>query len=318
MTITASRMRIIFVGLLATLATGAHAGIEKRIGAGYYPGALLADGEEFTNAIVNYAIDNRLVPTSNTMVDLLKRQAQVATLARFEYSWEENGQTRRVVVHSRSGRPIETVFKAKTESGSESGSTSFVWTDEQVDRELSEARYYPTMDGHLRATRRYDKDSALKATGTGKEAANRAGDAELKALQTLEAEFKAKNIPTGGKLVGIVSKDVCPSCQSNLDLFSETYGVDGKVYYLVEQREVAARLKLKPSDAERQLMHDSVVANQGLYQGRGRYIARVMPRGDEQTKIEWKRVDPGTWVRQTDLKLLAEAERGSILAEGCP
>lgn len=300
-------------GILATVAGGAHATIEQLPGAGFHAGALLDDAEQFTNAMVNFSIDHEAGEFSGKAIDRLRRVAKTATLARFEYTWEAAGQTHTIVVHSRSGQPIETILGPRNGSGS--GSESFTWSEEQVNRELGEVAYYPRMQGHLRGTAQYDEESELQATTrAGEREGTAAGDAEFKALRTLEAEIKAGRIPRGGTLLGTVSKKICPSCSTNFGRFSEAYDVHGKVYYLLEAREQEAAIALASSPAEEHLIRESVVSNRGLYASRNRYIDRAM----QGPAAGWQRIDRGTWVRRTDLRLLAEAESGSILAEGCP
>ncbi|UPG90660.1 hypothetical protein L2Y96_02485 [Luteibacter aegosomaticola] len=305
MTVTLQRKAVLLAGLLAGFTSHAQAAIEAVPGAGNHPGTLLDDAIAFTDAMINYTIDHVAAESRASLAGSLRREAKIATIARLEYTWEANGHTNTVVIHSRSGKPISSMLGPR--DGSSSGGGSFEWSDAQVQEELAEVSYYPQMQGHFRATAARHPHTVLEATD-----AKSRGDAELKALQKLEIEFAEGRIPQGGRLLGMVSKGVCPSCDANFDIFSRTYDVDGKVYYLANRNECAAAVD--EGLASEELASESIRGNGGFYASRGSYVERSM----HGTVNEWQRMDRGTWNRGIDLGRLTEAESGSILAEGCP
>jgi hypothetical protein len=303
-------LHFVLAAALLVSAPHVHAGIDKAPGAGYRVALLQDDARQFVDAIIKATKQHPDASEfGKRVLDRLRRGGASPTLARMEYSWEA-GTGRpagKIVVHSRSGQPIETLLgstKSAT-SGAES-SSSFVWTDEQVAREASEAALYPQVPGHIRATSYRAPDSVLAATNRPGEAeGTAAGDAELKALQTLEAEIKAGNIPEGGTLKGTVSKDICPSC--------DAYGVHGKIYYLVEPKAADAAV-LAAAPEERELIAASAKANQTLFASRGAYVKSHM----KGNPTEWTLSEEHGWAVPRDVALLAEAETGSLTArEGC-
>jgi hypothetical protein len=289
--------------------TLASAAIERVYGYGYHAALLATDGDEFTNAMVNYAARKGTI-LSNGRIDKLRAAAGNATLARFEYTWEvPDGAPQRVVIHARSGKPLETIVESQTSS---SGS-EFEWTDDQIAREASERAYYPSVQGHIRATTVHLRDSVLKATDRGPGSGSAAADAELKALQTLEAEFRSGAIPAGGTLTGTVSQTTCPSCSTNLDWFSTAYRVDGRVYQLIEPRALPGA-KAVATEAEMEVLDASASANTAVRSLRKAHIESVMPRGQ---KAVWQEQAGRRWLELPLLNRLAEAEAGSLAATGC-
>lgn len=297
---------------LACLAFAAHAGIETGPGSGYHAAVLEEDIKQFTNAIVNYAVEHRGTRLTAAQANRLRRTASSATVARMEYTWNasDTRDAGRLTIHSRSGKPLETLVATVPSgtSGSDSDG-SFQWNPTQIDREAGEARFYPRMDGHIRATARLNSDSVIKET-----APNNAGDAELKALQTLEAEITAGTVPRGGTLKGTVSKAICDSCKANLERFSEKYDVHGKVFYLANENEAVAAREAATTAEEKQLIEDSVRSNKVVFARRNRYLEQVMPRQIG----EWRRIGDASWIDRRSLAALAEAEAGSLTARECP
>jgi hypothetical protein len=305
----------VLVAVLLVSAPHVHAGIDKAPGAGFQAALLKADAEQFIDAMIKVAKRRGTDATvTKYALERLRKDGVSSTLARMEYTWEADGTARtagRIVVHSRSGQPIETVL-GSTRAGPSSGqsSSSFAWTDEQMAREVSEAGLYPNVPGHIRATSYRVPDSVLAATDRpGEAAGTAAGDAELKALQSLEAQIKAGTIPRGGTLTGTVSKDICVSCETNIERFSDAYGVNGKIYYLVEpQAEAAAALAAAPE--ERQLIADSAESNRSLYRIRNGYVKSRL----KGNPTEWTLPEDYPWAVRRDVAFLAEAEAGSLTA----
>lgn len=309
----------VLVAALLVFAPHVHAGIDKAPGAGIHAALLQDDARQFIDAMIKQAKRRGTdAAISKYALERLRKDGVSSTIARIEYSWASDGSARRagkIVVHSRSGQPIETVL-GSTKSGPSGGqsSSSFAWTDEQMAREANEAGLYPNVPGHIRATSYRVPDSVLGATDRAGEATGTAaGDAELKALQTLEAQIKAGTIPGGGTLGGTVSKDICGSCETNFQRFSDAYGVHGKIYYLVEPRaEEAAALAAAPE--ERELIADSARSNRMLFARRSAYVRSNM----KGNPTEWTLSEEHGWAVPRDVALLAEAEAGSLTAnEGC-
>ncbi|MGF6493787.1 hypothetical protein ABIE56_001971 [Luteibacter sp. 621] len=304
--------RVVLTTALACLAFAAHAGIETGPGSGYHAAVLEEDIKQFTNAIVNYAVEYRGTPLTTTQVNRLRRTASSATVARMEYTWNasDTRDAGRLTIHSRSGKPLETLVATVPSgtSGSDSDG-SFQWNSDQIDREAGEARFYPHMEGHIRATAHLDNNSVLRETDP-----KNAGDAELKALQTLEANIKAGTVPRGGTLKGTVSKAICRSCEANLALFSKEYDVHGKVFYLANENEAVAAREAATTAEEKQLIEDSVRSNREVFTRRNRYLDQVMPK----QLGEWRRIGDASWIDRRSLAALAEAEAGSLTARECP
>lgn len=304
-------LNTVLAGLMASSSFATYAGIDRAPGSDYHAAVLVEDSKQFTNAIVNYAVHRGGDPLSKKQTDRMRRTASAATVARLEYTWEASDAhpAGRLTIHGRSGQPLETLAAtAGTTSGSESGST-FQWTPDQITREADEAGFYPRMEGHIRATIQRNDSSRLVATID-----NKAGDAELKALQTLEREIQANRVPAGGILKGTVSKAICASCVENLNRFSAAYGVDGKVFYLVNEDEANALRGATAMEDKLQLIDDSVRSNRAVFARRQQYIAEVM--GGPAT--EWRTVGDAAWIERRSLAGLAAAEAGSLTARECP
>ncbi|MDF3980401.1 hypothetical protein P3W24_00100 [Luteibacter sp. PPL201] len=199
-----------------------------------------------------------------------RRQAGNYTVARFEYSYEVDGIPRTLILHGRSGKPLDTIatigrskmggsrqpsFGAGEGSddsgvvrpGSNAGSSSdeshaprgrYEVTETELQRDINDSDFYPPDDSeaeplrHVRTTLVRQGESDFEATVDGNY--NRANDAELKNLRYLDKEIREHRVPRGGKLTGIVSKSPCVSCSENIDLFAETHDVNGTIRYLIE------------------------------------------------------------------------------------
>ena len=193
---------------------------------------LASESHAFLAALANYAYEHSATGELNRTV---RAKAISPTLAVVEY--KPPGNKPSMVVHARSGRSLEGTWQQLTKkqggSGSESEAGLIVSADEE-DRDLSEARYYPPETTTSIRARNIRQRDGWVVQSYPEDAGNyiHGGDAELKAMRTLEERFQADPSLRGGTLKAWVSQDVCHSCERAFSDFAREYNVRGSVYYL--------------------------------------------------------------------------------------
>jgi len=172
--------------------------------------------------------------TGKAKIHLFKATKK-ATVARMEYVYTEAGRLRSRTYYARSGPAMDVTFRRMTrrnvdDGSTEEGSSRYVITDDDIALDIAESKYYP-------------KDTSLRVrapnlpSATDGVVANdplHAGDAELKIFRKLESDIAAQAVPRGGRLVGYVSKSVCPSCKAASEKLAAAYDIDGAIFQLLE------------------------------------------------------------------------------------
>lgn len=172
--------------------------------------------------------------TGKAKVHLFKATKQ-ATVARMEYVYTEAGRLRSRTYYARSGPAMDVTFRRMTKRNFDDGSTEessgrYVITDDDIALDIAEGGFYPA-DTSLRA-----RAPNLPGVADGVVANDplHAGDAELKIFRKLETDIAARAVPKGGRLVGYVSKSVCPSCKAASEKLAAAYDIDGNIFQLLE------------------------------------------------------------------------------------
>lgn len=258
---TGAMHRVVAV-TICFLAGSACAGtIKLEPAGGAYVDQLAEEAKIYTDALHSRlarpdAVDVR---SNGTALGEFRRQANNYTVSRFEYTYEINGAQRTLVIHGRSGKPLDTTINMGrtkiltrkssgtgssdlSEGGTPTSGSSYEVTDVEIAKDASDAAFYPADDEptapvrHVRATFVRQGESDFVATAGN---AIKANDAELKSLRYLDKEIRAGVIPRGGHLSGIVSKPPCVSCSENIDLFAEEHDVDGTIRFLIDPKSPA-------------------------------------------------------------------------------
>lgn len=172
--------------------------------------------------------------TGKAKIHLFKATKQ-ATVARMEYAYTEAGRLYSRTYYARSGPAMDVTFRRMAKRNFDSGSTDessgrYVISDDDIALDIAESKFYPA-DTPLRA-----RAPNLPSVPNGVVANDpvHAGDAELKIFRKLEADIAAQAVPRGGRLVGYVSKSVCPSCKAASEKLAAAYDIDGNIFQLLE------------------------------------------------------------------------------------
>ncbi|MEX1829550.1 hypothetical protein [Luteibacter sp. CQ10] len=256
-------MRRFSLGVFCLLASPAFAGtIRLEPGGGAYVDQLAEEARIYTDALHSRLAraDAADVRSNGTALGEFRRQANNYTVSRFDYTYEVDGVQRTIVIHGRSGKPLDTtvnmgrskILSRKSSStgssdlsdgGTSTSGSSYEVTEAEVAKDVNDAAFYPADDPstapvrHVRATFVRRGESDFEATAGN---AIKANDAELKSLRYLDREIRAGALPRGGRLTGIVSKAPCVSCSENIGLFAEEHDVNGTIRFLVDPASEAA------------------------------------------------------------------------------
>jgi len=104
-------MRRLSLGLVCLLVSPTFAGtIKLEPGGGAYVDQLAEEARIYTDALHSRLarFDAADVRASGAALGEIRRQANNYTISRFEYTYEIAGEPRTVVIHGRSGKPLDT------------------------------------------------------------------------------------------------------------------------------------------------------------------------------------------------------------------
>lgn len=174
-------------------------------------------------------------PFTGRAKEHLYKATKLATVARMEYVYTEEGRLRSRTYYARSGPAMDVTFRRMSKRNFDDGSTGessgrYIITDDDIALDIAEGGFYPR-DTPLRA-----RAPNLPGITDGVVAndAIHAGDAELKIFRKLESDIAAQAVPKGGRLVGYVSKSVCPSCKAASEKLAAAYDIDGNIFQLIQ------------------------------------------------------------------------------------
>lgn len=175
--------------------------------------------------------------------ELLETSMKDAQVARLEYRFEVNGETRIRIYHAQGGRPLDalarSIFDGPTPAvtpGSPSGLSDEEWADSASTADAADMADYAAMDAgdsvfytgfsetNVRARILPHGSSVLESFHI--DGANRAMDPEFKALRAIENDLQANVIPRGGNIRGILGGATCGSCRHAMQRLADAYGMD--------------------------------------------------------------------------------------------
>jgi hypothetical protein len=193
---------------------------------------------------------NMRPPFSRKAKDHLFKATKRATVARMEYVYTKAGQEFSRVYYGRSGPAMAVTFR-RMDATSGGSSDPYRISEDDIRADIEERRFYaPDSSTRVRVTNLPVREGGIVAT----EEIHR-GDAELKIFRKIEADIEANVVPRGGRLVGYVSKAVCPSCRAASETLATKYDVDGNVYELVEAgAEPSANEAIRASEESSRLL----------------------------------------------------------------
>ncbi|TCV92021.1 hypothetical protein EC912_10812 [Luteibacter rhizovicinus] len=159
-----------------------------------------------------------------------------ATIARFEYTYVgTDGNTHTKVYHSKSGPDVSKAFY---------GDGPLPPGVENVEK------FFPLADEYSRASPGNESKSKIPSSPAGGK--DRATDAELKAVRTIEADIVEGRVPGQGSVKGFVSKDLCDSCDNAVRVFAKEYNIDVKIDYF---REVGTPIEVEFTSLRKQAVN---------------------------------------------------------------
>lgn len=235
--------------------------------AGNHVAILQSDSQVFANAMNNRLVlpDAATVRTHRVAMGKVRREINNFTLAHFEYTYTQDGVEQTLVLHGRSGKPLETIFddvkftslkSSRGGSGASGSATSdgpggssddgaprgaYELTPAEIERDAADSSLFPpdtaiqrgVVVRDVRTPRIPEQGSTLKTRITAARG-DHSYDAELMNLRYYGREIDAGRLPRGGRLTGVVSQTPCESCQYNMKEFADQYDVDVDIRYLVE------------------------------------------------------------------------------------
>lgn len=235
------RLTVLALGMSLSTAYAAHIDIKPGLGDNV---VAMLDSESilFTDAY-RAAITEKGLTFNNKGRGTLTRSTQGTTVARMEYVYTKEGREYSRYYYARSGPAMGVVFERIEHqppgSGSGTGtgtegetgtSNEYTITEDHIKLDETEATFYPKdTAARVRAPNLTEMNGGVVAN-VGKNA----GDAELKIFRKIESDIATKVVPRGGRLVGYVSKAVCPSCEAASRFMAERYDIDGNIYQLLE------------------------------------------------------------------------------------
>ncbi|MDQ0011043.1 hypothetical protein J2T07_003249 [Luteibacter jiangsuensis] len=165
-----------------------------------------------------------------------------AQVARMEYRFIVNGETRIRVYHALGGAPLgamaQSAFGGSTPAitpGSPQRPDHMEWSDD-LPSPVREAIDYVAADAEDSIFYTGFNDTELRArilpTGTSVlepfdvDGADRAMDPEFKILRAIEHDLETHAMPGGGSVRGAVGGATCGSCRAAMQTLSDTYGID--------------------------------------------------------------------------------------------
>lgn len=165
-----------------------------------------------------------------------------AQVARMEYRFAVNGETRIRVYHALGGAPLgamaQSAFGGSTPAiapGSPQSPDDLEWSDgspspaleatDYVAADAEDSRFYSGFnETNLRARMLPPDASVLEPFDV--DGIDRAIDAEFKILRAIEHDLQTHAVPTGGSIRGAVGGATCGSCREAMQTLSDTYDID--------------------------------------------------------------------------------------------
>lgn len=165
-----------------------------------------------------------------------------AQVARMEYRFVANGETRIRVYHALGGAPLgamaQSAFDGSTPAvtpGSPQSPDDLEWGDggpspvrettDYVAADAEDSIFYAGFDNtNLRARILPRGTSVLEPFDV--DGVDRAVDPEFKILRAIEHDLQTRALPPGGSIRGAVGGATCGSCREAMQSLSDTYGID--------------------------------------------------------------------------------------------
>jgi hypothetical protein len=309
------RLGVLALGLSASLAHAGKIAIKPTSGDAVVA-VLNGESTMFADAYRAMLVKQGLATSGNSSA---WRKIQFAThsptVARVEYVYTQAGREYTRVYHARSGPAMEVVLdrvdfgasggsSKSGSSGTESeASRGYEITEEDIAKDFRERVYYPAdTKSSVRVPNLSSKDSVIQARVV--DSASHEADAELKIFRQIEKDIATHTVTPGGKLVGYVSKAVCPSCRpASLDL-AEHFDIEGTIYQLVEP-EVGAPPARDP------LVRESNQASSELKALRKAYATDHFKRNAVTSPEET------AWMGAETVERIEAEETRTTLAEAC-
>lgn len=210
--------------------------------------------------------------------EMLESAMTEAPVARLEYRFVVDGETRIRVYHAMGGRPLgavaQSVFQGATPAvtpGSPDDSLDEEWWETSPSAEAAEvdlvamdaedaALYKGFSTTNIRARILPRETSVLQSFRV--DGVDRALDPEFKALRAIEHDLQAGAMPSGGSIRGIVGGATCGSCRYSMKTLADTYDVDIHVTQMFGSLPTAEKEALIASGTAR-LRGQQLVSSEG-------------------------------------------------------
>lgn len=181
-------------------------------------GAALND---YANAMTRWLMDAAHAQggvVSERALVRFQRQLRTATFAYFEYSYLVDGVAYSRIYLAASGRPFATYIDPRSVG--------------LIAPRQADAHYFSSDNVVRHASAGAADESGVTPRPNRPSIPNRGNDAEIKVLQSIMRDIASREVQSGGRLTGFVSKQPCDSCSAALRQFAVETDADVHVNYV--------------------------------------------------------------------------------------